>query len=318
MKPMMIINEKDYIKNLYDNDILIEDYPKITLDLLAIYLWDELGYNKERIAEELQRFIRDRYPDYNKNKSFWDSYAEKAAKAQEKNANGKNPKGVRIRLLECAGIPITKSELETIETLPDKMDDVDTNTAKSFQRLLFTILVVGKWQRMKDESNRDGYTNIKDNTLFDLARVTTRENDRDYILNALSKAGYVAFPFSKKRVNVRPTFIDDSSEVVQLITNLREIGWQWNQINGEHYRRCINCGLLLSPRVKLQRCMCKDCEENNLIEYVRCEDCDCLFMRLRTTPTRTRCISCQHKRNQQKKNESKKRTKKVQEKNAIY
>lgn len=317
MKQMMILNEKEYIKNIYENDIMIEDFPKLTLDLLSIYLWDFLGKNQEIIAEELQKFIADRYSGYEKNKSFWDNYAEKAAKAQEKNANGENPKGVRIRLLECAGIPITKSEIETIKSISDKMN-IDETTAKAYQRLLFTILCVGKFQRMKDESNQGGYTNMKDNTLFGLARVTAKEEERDYILGSLAEAGYVAFPYSKKRVNVRPTFIDDSSEVVHVVSDLREIGWQWNQLNGEFYRKCKDCGLLMSPRIYLPRGRCKQCEENNLIEYVRCEDCNTLFMRLKTTATKIRCLVCQHKRNQQKKNESKKRTKKVQEKNAIY
>lgn len=315
MKQMMILNEKEYIKNLYDNDIMIEDFPKLTLDLLAIYLWDYLGLNQEKIVEELQKFIADRYSGYTKNKSFWDSYAEKAAKAQEKNANGKNPKGVRIRLLECAGIPITQSEIETIKSISDKMN-IDETTAKAYQRLLFTILCVGKFQRMKDGANQDGYTNTKDNALFELARVTAKEEERDYILGSLAEAGYVAFPYSKKRVNVRPTFIDDSSEVVHVISDMREIGWKWNQINGEFYRKCDSCGLLMSPRIYLPRGLCKQCEENNLIEYVRCEDCNTLFMRLKTTATRKRCLVCQHKRNQQKKNESKKRTKMKQEKNA--
>ena len=65
---LMQLNEKEYIKNLYENDVLIESLPKVTMDLLSIYLYDEIGMNAEKMIPELQHFIADRYPDYSKNK----------------------------------------------------------------------------------------------------------------------------------------------------------------------------------------------------------------------------------------------------------
>lgn len=307
----MQLNEKEYIKNLYENDILIDSLPKVTMDLLAIYLYDEIGMNAEKMIPELQHFIADRYPDYSKNKTFWDNYAIKAAKTQEKNAQGEK----RKTLLQTAGIPITKTEIETIESINDKMK-IEPHMIKAYQRLLFTILVVGKYQNLKNPDN-DYYTNIKDNWLFELARVTATETNRDYMLYDLKTMGFVSFPENKTRVNVRPTFVDDESEVMLVVTNLNEIGWQWAKEHGEFFYKCECCGRLLSPRVKVNKKYCADCEQAKKYEYYRCEDCHTLIRRLKTTSTRKRCVSCQKRVNQTKKNEYKKRTKNIKEKNAV-
>lgn len=291
LKKIMTLNEKEYIERILNDDLyMITDKPKATVDLLAQYYYEIKNIRKKGIAEKLIAFLADRYPKYNDNKKFWNEYAEKTAKKTGGN-----------RLLICDGISITKSELakiNEIENIPDK-SGVDKKTLK---RLLFTILVIGKYQRLKNPKNINGFINIKTIDLFQLARVKGNSEARSLMLNDLYRVGLIDFPKNYAKDNCRPTFIDEvETEIEITVTDLREIGYQWNALHGDHLIACNKCGVLIKTNTGKANGLCEDCAERAEQKICRCIDCNRLFTRGIRAAIKTRCNTCQSKRNKAKK-----------------
>lgn len=287
LKKIMTINEKDYIERILNDDLyMITDKPKATVDLLAQYYYQIKTIRKKGIADKLIAFLADRYPKYPDNKKFWNSYAEKTAKKTGGN-----------KLLICDGIHITKSELakiNEIESIPD-LSGVDK---KTLQRLLFTILVIGKYQKLKNPKNINGYINIKTIYLFQLARVKGNAEARSLMLNDLYRAGLIDFPKNYAKDNCRPTFIDEETTDTRItITDLREIGYQYNKLHGDNLIACHNCGVLIKTNSGKANGLCQNCAERAKQKICRCVDCNRLFTRGIRAAIKTRCNSCQIKHN---------------------
>lgn len=293
IKQIFTLNEKKYIESILKNKYwMLTERPKATLDLLAQYYYDVENIRKKGITEKLIAFLKDRYPKYNENPKYWDSACESIAKT----TGG-------ISLFECSGIPVTEQELIKMAFIeaPAGMDD------KALHRLLFTILVVGKYQRMRNPKNHYGYINIKTIDLFQLARVNCNQKERLMMLNALYNLGLIGYPKSGND-NCRPTFIDDDSKGKVFITDLREIGYQYNKMIGGTYFKCKKCGKLIKPNsANAKNKLCKECADTANITTARCVDCGKLFAKDVRAAVRVRCADCQKKRNTKAKKDWKNR-----------
>ena len=123
------------------------------------------------------------------------------------------------KLLECDGIPITEKELEKINEI-ENLPDLTGAERKALQRLLFTTVVLGKYQNLK--SNNYGYISskflqIKTIDLFKIARVSANKQERLLLLNQLYNHKFIEFPKSYKD-NCRATFLDDETTTKMIIS----------------------------------------------------------------------------------------------------
>lgn len=299
MKSILVINEKDYIEKILNkkNYVLI-DKPFATLKMMAQYYY-QINYTRKRgLKEKLIDFLQNHYIKYQESPEKWDDICEKIAK-----------KTGGDKLIEADGIRITKTEIAKILEI-ENLPDTSTADKKALERLLFTILVLGKYQKLHGaEFNYVSSKKIPIKTidLFHLANVKGNRSQRNQMLHKLFKMGLIGFPNSNIADNYRAIYTDDLAESVITVTNLQAIGYQLNAWRGDSFNKCKRCKTLIKTNSGKDGWCC-DCYPIRNLKLLKCEECGALFTT--TSNNKTHCQSCQAKRNQQSKNESAKRKKK--------
>lgn len=298
MKSILVINEKDYIeKILNDKDYVLMDKPYATLRMMAQYYYEIKTIRKKGIKEKLIDFLKNHCIKYQESPEKWDDICEKIAK-----------KTGGERLIEADGIHITKTELEKIIEI-ENLPDISTADKKALERLLFTILVLGKYQKLHGaEFNyiSSKKAPIKTIDLFHLANVKGNRSQRNQMLYKLFKMGLIGFPNSNIADNCRAIYVDDLAESVITVTDLQAIGYQLNAWRGDSFNHCKKCGILIKTNSGTDGYCC-DCYPIRNLKIKRCDECGALFAT--RANNKKYCPSCQEKRNQQSKNESAKRKK---------
>jgi uncharacterized C2H2 Zn-finger protein len=303
MKSILVINEKDYIeKILNDENYVLIDKPFATLKMMAQYYYEINDTRKRGLKEKLIDFLKNHYMKYQETPEKWDDICEKIAR-----------KTGGDKLIEADGIHITKTELEKILEI-ENLPDISTADKKALERLLFTILVLGKYQKLHGaEFNYVSSKKIPIKTidLFHLANVKGNRSQRNQMLYKLFKMGLIGFPNSNIADNCRAIYTDDLAEAVITVTDLQAIGYQLNAWRGDSFNQCVRCKTLIKTNSGKDGYCC-DCYPIRNLKLLKCEECGALFTT--TSNNKTHCQSCQAKRNQQSKNESAKRKKREKEK----
>lgn len=298
LKSLLITNEKDYIEKISnDGNYLLTEKPMATLKMMAQYYYELHNKDKKEITELLIDFLEKHYLKYQDNPHKWDDICESTAKRITKKADGD-------KLLITDGIPVTQNEIAKINEI-ESFPDLSGTDKKTLKRLLFTIVVLGKYQNAKNQSM--GYistkqTPIKTIDLFQLANVQANNSQRNQMIHKLFLGGFIGFPNSKISDNCRALFVDkhDTSKTVIIISDLREIGYQFNrEFYNNTFNVCVRCGRLIKTNSKHEE-YCLDCFPIRKVKIARCIDCGALFLRLRKT--KERCESCQSKADQKSKN----------------
>ena len=93
--------------------------------------------------------------------------------------------------------------------------------------------------------------------------------------------------------NCHATFIDEETTAQIHITDLRELGYQWNQFRGDEFINCSNCGVTVKVN-SAHNGMCRDCYTNKDMTVARCTDCGILFIKGKRAGIKTRCDCCQN------------------------
>ena len=106
---MIILNEREYAENCLQNGI-VDTKPFVTLSILAKYYYHECGYRKKKITTLLLEYLSKHYPRYELNELSWQMSIEKIAANAE-----------AYKLYQINGVKITKSEMETITNLHNKV-----------------------------------------------------------------------------------------------------------------------------------------------------------------------------------------------------
>lgn len=269
---MIILNEKEYCENVLRTGEL-GDKPFQTLSLLAKYYYHHLGYRRSRISKCLYTIMEQCYPRFNIMKvKIADACESIAAKA------GKYP------LYEIDGIWITQSELDIIDQLKDE----------KMQRVLFTLLCLAKLGNAKREKN-NGWVNVETREIFNLARVSCRVPDRDFMLGKLGKMGLLEFPKKNDNISNRVTFINDASEKVLKVNDFRELGYEYKKFKGHNYIRCRECGILIRGNKNGTKQYCSACAGYIPLKTktITCIDCG-KEIRVSSMNNRSiRCVDCQ-------------------------
>lgn len=269
---MIVLDERKYAENCL-RDGSINDSPFFTLSILAKYYYHYLGFRKKKIIKLLLEFLEKNYPKYELNKYTWQTSVEKlAARA------GKFP------LFEIAGVSITKSELDTIANIHNKV----------LERLAFTMLCLAKFGNAKNDSNNN-WVNLDSKEIFKLARISCKANEREIKIGQLYQMGLLEFSKRNDNLNCRVTFVDNDSEEVVFISDTRELGYEYLKYKGENFIRCADCGILTRGNKNGTKRYCKDCSAYTPKETktIVCVDCGKEFQVKGSNKRTIRCNDCQ-------------------------
>lgn len=268
---MIILNEAKYAEECLENGT-IDKKPFNTLSILAKYYYHKHGYRKKKIVELLSGFMSKYYPNYNVDKHSWNETIKRIA------ANAG-----KFKLYEIDGISITEAQMETIQSIKNAQ----------LERLAFTLLCLAKWGNLRNENN-NGWVSRDAKEIFTLARVGGSSESRDYRINDLMRMGLVELPKKNTNMSIRVTYINDKSEELLLISDFRELGYEYLNYKGAHLIRCVECGILMRDNKYHNKKYCKKCNAYQPIKFrrIECVDCGKIFESFPSS-RRIRCDECQ-------------------------
>ena len=233
---MIILNEREYAENCLRNG-LMDLKPFNTLSILAKYYYHCYGYRKKKITALLLDYLSKYYPRYELNELSWQTSIEKIA------ANAGS-----FELFEISGVKITKTEMETIIGLKNKV----------LERLAFTMLCLAKLNNIKNPKN-NGWVNADSKEIFGYARISCKADEREVKIGQLWQKGLLEFSKRNDNLNCRVTFMNDNSEEELFISDFRELGYEYLLYKGENFIRCADCGILTRGNKAGTKKYCKNC-----------------------------------------------------------
>lgn len=268
---MIVLNEKEYAQECLKNKT-VSDKPFFTLSILAKYYYYCFDYRKKKITDLLIEFMSKNYPRYDCNKAEWDGNIEKIA------ANAG-----KFTLYEIDGVWITQAELETIESIHNKV----------LERLAFTMLCLAKLNNMKNPKN-NGWVNLDAKEVFGLARIACSVVNRYERLGQLNQLSLLEFPKKNDNLSSRVTYINDDSEKVLFVSDFRELGYEYLKYKGENFIRCRECGILIRNNKSGTKKYCHACAGYIPMETksIICVDCGEEFEVSALNNQTNRCEKC--------------------------
>lgn len=284
---MIILNEREYAENCLRNG-LMDSKPFNTLSILAKYYYHCFGYRKKKITSLLLDYLSKYYPRYELNELSWQTSVEKIAS----NAGS-------FELFEISGVKVTKSEMETILGLKNKV----------LERLAFTMLCLAKLNNIKNPRN-NGWVNSDSKEIFSYARISCKADEREVKIGQLWQKGLLEFSKRNDNLNCRVTFIDDNSDEELFMSEIsfQELGYEYmNYTNklpkGKFFIRCLECGCLTYGNKNKSKKYCSKCKKNTpqVSKTVICVDCGKRFETSSKNSKSIRCRECQNIINREKK-----------------
>lgn len=243
----LILNEKKEAERIIETGD-IGNKVNETLSLLSRY-YRYKGYNTKEIVGFLSDFMINNYVNYNPDD--WEKIINRYAKSK------------KYTLVQIEAIPITKNELLSISQIKDK----------KLEKLAFTLLVLSKFGNMRNASNNN-WVLVDEYDVLQRARIRGSLVAQYSCFYDLTKMDLITYSHRVDNINVRVGFIDNDSEVVLNITDLRELGYQYLMYKGEKYLKCAECGIVMKPSCNRQK-YCKECSGYQPIGYKTINCCDC-------------------------------------------
>lgn len=267
----IVWDEVKYAKeHLRDNDIGQSLYYTLTA-IAKYYYWCE-GFKKKQTVKLLFEFLSRSYPRYEMNEADWKVTVDKIA-----------DKAKRSKPYEISGVKVTKTEMQKIEAIHNRL----------LERLIFTMLCVAKLNNAKNEKNR-GWVNLGSKEIFKCARISCGAEEREIKIGQLWQMGLLEFSKRNDNLNCRVTFIDDDSEEALFVDDFRELGYEYRKYKGEPFIRCAECNILTPADKAGNKKYCRNCSAYTPMnmKIITCIDCGTEFaVDARNNRTR-RCPAC--------------------------
>ena len=202
---------------------------------------------------------------------------------------------------------LTKAEMETIDAL----------SGVALRKLAFTVLCLAKLGNLRNIKN-DGWVNVSSKDVFELANINCRSVEREVKIGTLYKKGLLEFPLRNDNLSYRVTYINNNSEEVLFVDDLRELGYWYMNYHHGGYTKCRECGVLMKDTLSGdsidRKQYCRKCEAPSPTIYkeIKCIDCGNIFLARRKDNRSVRCPYCkkehwreyykQYRRNERKMN----------------
>lgn len=275
------------------------------INIVACYFLS-CGNSDEEISEMLHTLIA-RF-DKNYKKRNWEERVAQIVQTAH-----------RRRLIEIDALPVYQSEMEQIQKL----------RGKTVQKIAFTALAIAKYNNVLHETN-EGWVNITPSDLFTLANASASSVQKTKMLRDLMLGGLIKMSNKVDSTNFRVLFLSTGNNddlIVYDITDLRNLGYAYEEAFGGKFDRCEVCGRLIR-RLKRKRHYCNDCitkygykdtgrvRKPAGVYIVSCVDCGHSFLvDGKAFGKKVRCDECQHRRDLELTRE---RMRRVREENSCY
>lgn len=287
-KSRIIIDEEAYaLKEMtYGKKELMDKTNIPDIILIARYLYQVMGQKPKGIKVWLLSWLKHRDLKYKDSK--WESIVDKVVSSELKKP-----------LFVSSGIPITENELSVIDGIK----------RKPLRRLAFTMLCLAKYQNQRCKRD-DDVVFLKIESIFSLSNTCMTQRQKADTINELRNLGIIS-PLMDDIVNKGNIvcFVDHNTEheTKLLITNMDDLGYQYERYCGEKFDECVLCGHLIRSQKGRTQKYCNNCKLlyglNNdsrvsnggrKLAMVKCKDCGCDFIvDPRVFGIKVRCDSCQ-------------------------
>lgn len=151
-------------------------------------------------------------------------------------------------------------QIDSIVITKPEMEKIDSLDGKQIRRLAFVLLCLSKYWNIVNSQN-DNWVNSKDNEIMAFANINTSIRRQCAMYATLRDAGLIQFSKKVDNTNVRVCFAEDG-ESAMVITDLRNLGYQYLKYHGEPYFECTNCGITVKidePTKGRKQKYCKEC-----------------------------------------------------------
>lgn len=132
-------------------------------------------------------------------------------------------------------------QIDSIIITKPEMNKIDALDGKQVRRLAFVLLCLSKYWDEVNQHN-DHWVNSKDNEIMSFANINTSIRRQCAMYTALRDIGFIQFSKKVDNTNIKVCFAEDG-ETAMVITDLRNLGYQYLKYHGEPYFECANCGL---------------------------------------------------------------------------
>lgn len=234
---MIVLNEREYIEDVMSKNI-ISNKPSETINLMAKY-YKSRGMKRKECFNRIDEYFTRNYKSYNKIK--WETVINKYIRdAYDK----------KYTLIEIDKVPITKKEMEVVR----KIDN------KRLERLIFTMLVIAKFNNLVNPKN-NGWVNREDKEVFKIANIRVGKKDQCLLINDLKARELIEFSNKVDNVNSKIKFIkEDDGDVELEITDMRDLGFLYSEYIGDgKFRKCVVCGKMFKQNFKSPQIYCDVC-----------------------------------------------------------
>lgn len=258
----ILLNEVAYVDNMLTNREVNQKELNVEISLLVRYLVNS-GETRSEILSFINSFMSDIIPKFSIEE--WEPYIDKYIRRAKKR-----------KILELEYVPVTQKELDKIKKVNDKTKE----------KLLFTLLVLAKYNNLKSGiDHNNSWVNFDEKTIFKLARIGCPLRERDKLIHELIVDGYIKNSKKITSLNMQVLFVDNESDPVLKITDMRELGFQYEELlPNNKVRRCINCGKPYKLKKQSQRAgLCPICNEvryanGKLFKVKQCKICGAEFV----------------------------------------
>lgn len=227
---MIVLNEHEWAKDMIDSRTLGKK-PSETLYRVARYYLDN-GSDKKEVRKILDKFLIQCDPTASLTK--WSDSLDFALNRAVKN-----------EAIMIDGIIITEPEWNKIRAI----------SGRQAQRLAFTLLCLAKyWNSVNPMCN--GWVNNKDGEIMSMANINTSIKRQSLMYHALHESGLIQFSKKIDNTNVRVCFIENGDPYM-LITDFRNLGYQYLKKVGEPFYVCECCGITTKIQSRNKDCYTK-------------------------------------------------------------
>lgn len=237
----IVLNEHEWVEDMIESHSL-GIKPFETLSRVARYYIDK-GYSKRDTRKTLDTFLVQCEPSASLPK--WDRTLDRAVERATKRP-----------AINIDGIKITKAEMQQIDSLK----------GKQMRRLAFTLLCLAKYW---DAVNHQGsfWVNSKDSDIMRMANIKTSIKRQSEMYFKLKEERMIQFSKKVDNTNVRVCFVAPGNTAM-VVTDFRNLGYQYLKYHGEPYFECQNCGITIKMNSNSQK-YCAQCyEEEHLRQRV--------------------------------------------------
>lgn len=234
----IILNEVEWVEELL-KDPSLEDNAVETLTRVARYYFSK-GFSKKEVRTKTELFLLQCNPLASI--PLWTNTMDHIIKNAAKRAP-----------LEITGIPITESEIDKINAIKSKRE----------RRLAFTLLCLSKYWDLLNQTDSH-WVNSQMKDIMKMANISTSFKNQCLLYKSLKDSGLIELSKKIDNTNVRVLFSNAGDEkIVSVITDFRNLGYQFQRLTGESFYQCENCGLIFKTKKNTKRGRppkyCPDC-----------------------------------------------------------